>query len=245
MSGHSHAKTIKHQKNLADQKKGQAFSKMARVITVAVKEGGANIETNSKLRTAIEMAREVKMPNENIENAIKRALGEGKENVLNEFLVDAYGPGGVAIIVEGITDNTNRAINYIKQILSRNQGKLVTEGAVQWMFERKGCLIINLEEQNEDLKNKNQVELLAIEAGAEDIRVYENELFIYTKVEDLESVKNKLKEKQIKIASSAIERIAKEELAVDEKTKTQCERLFEELDALDDVQKIYTNLKKE
>jgi len=245
MSGHSHAKTIKHQKNLADQKKGQAFSKMARVITVAVKEGGANIETNSKLRTAIEMAREVKMPNENIENAIKRALGEGKENVLNEFLVDAYGPGGVAIIVEGITDNTNRAINYIKQILSRNQGKLVTEGAVQWMFERKGCLIINLEEQNEDLKNKNQVELLAIEAGAEDIRVYENELFIYTKVEDLESVKNKLKEKQIKIASSAIERIAKEELTVDEKTKTQCERLFEELDALDDVQKIYTNLKKE
>lgn len=138
MSGHSHAKTIKHQKNLTDQKRGQIFSKMARVISVAVKAGGPNPETNSKLKIVIEQAKAFNMPKENIERAIKRAGGrETEEEKLEEVIFEAYGPAGVAIIIEGITDNKNRALGEIKQILNQNGGKLVGEGGVRWMFERK------------------------------------------------------------------------------------------------------------
>ena len=138
MSGHSHAKTIRHAKNITDQKRGQIFSKMARVISVAVKDGGPNPETNSKLKIAIEQAKTFNMPKENIERAIKRASGGGiEEEKLEEVVFEAYGPAGVAIMIEGITDNKNRALGEIKQILNQNGGKLVGEGGVRWMFERK------------------------------------------------------------------------------------------------------------
>ena len=115
MSGHSHARTIKHQKNITDQKRGQMFSKMARVISVAVREGGPNPETNSKLRLAFEMAKEANMPKENIERAIKRASGEAEGEKLEEVLFEAYGPGGIAIIIEGITDNKNRTLEKLNK----------------------------------------------------------------------------------------------------------------------------------
>ncbi|PJA84290.1 MAG: YebC/PmpR family DNA-binding transcriptional regulator [Candidatus Nealsonbacteria bacterium CG_4_9_14_3_um_filter_37_13] len=137
MSGHSHARTIKHQKELTDKKRGQIFSKLARLISVAVKEGGPNPEINSKLRLAIEMARSTNMPRGNIDRAIKRGAGEIAAEKLEEVLFEAYGPGGIAIIIEGITDNKNRALGEIKQALNQNGGKLVSEGAVKWMFERK------------------------------------------------------------------------------------------------------------
>lgn len=137
MSGHSHAKTIKHQKELTDQKRGQAFSKMARLISVAVKEGGPNPEINSKLRMAIEMAKKLNMPRENVERAISRGSGAAAGEELEEVLFEAYGPGGIAIIIEGITDNKNRTLGEVKQILNQNGGKLVGEGGVKWLFERK------------------------------------------------------------------------------------------------------------
>ena len=137
MSGHSHARTIKHQKELTDQKRGQMFSKMARVISVAVKEGGPNPETNNKLKVAMEQAKQFNMPKENIERAIKQATGRGEGANLIEVVFEAYGPGGIAIIIEGITDNKNRALGEIKQILNQNRGKLVGEGGVRWLFERK------------------------------------------------------------------------------------------------------------
>lgn len=137
MSGHSHAKKIKHDKELTDQKRGQVFSKMARVISVAVKEGGPNPKTNNKLKVAIEQAKQWNMPKENIERAIKRGTGEIADEKLEEIIFEAYGPGGAAIIIEGITDNKNRVLGEIKQILSGCNAKLVGEGGVKWMFERK------------------------------------------------------------------------------------------------------------
>jgi len=243
MSGHSHAKTVRHQKNLTDQKRGQIFSKMARMISVAVKEGGANPETNSKLRIAIETARSFNMPSENIERAIKRASGEIPGEKLEEVFYEAYGPGGIAIIIEGITDNKNRALGEIKQILSQHNGKLVKEGTVKWMFERKGCITVNIKNQKLNIKNKEDLEILAIEAGAEDLYWYNDSLDVYINIEDLGKVKKSLEEKGVKIDSTSLDWKPKEMIDLKEKEKESCLKLFEALDELESVQEIYSNLK--
>lgn len=137
MSGHSHWKTVKRVKEAEDKKRSQIFSKMSRIISVAAREGGPNPEINLKLKLAIEQARSFAIPKENIEKAIKRGTGELAGEQLESVLFEAYGPGGIAIIIEGITDNKNRTLGEIKQILNQNGGKLVGEGGVQWMFERK------------------------------------------------------------------------------------------------------------
>lgn len=245
MSGHSHAKTIKHQKNITDQKRGQMFSKMARVISVAIKQGGANPETNTKLRVAFEEAKKINMPKENVERAIKQATGGAEGANLEEVIFEAYGPGGIAIIIEGITDNKNRTLGEIKQILSQSGGKLVGEGSVQWMFERKGCITINAQFPFSDsqIKNKEELEMTAIETGAEDIYWHEDLLDVYTKIENLEKVKKNLEERGIKAESASLDWVAKEQIESNEKQKESCQKLFEALDELDGVQEIYSNLK--
>jgi YebC/PmpR family DNA-binding regulatory protein len=243
MSGHSHARTVKHKKDLNAQKRGRIFSKMARLISIAVKEGGPSPEINSKLRMAIDSARSFNMPNDNIERAIKRGSGEGSEGKLEEFIFEAYGPGGTALLIEGITDNKNRTLGDIKKILSQHNGKLVGEGAVRWMFERKGCVILNLEEQEESLKNKENLELVAIESGAEDISWNEDSLDVYVEVESLEKTKKSLGEKGVKIKSDTIDWKPKEEIELEEKERSSCIKLFEALDESDDVQDTYSNLK--
>lgn len=244
MSGHSHAKTIKHQKELTDQKRGQIFSKMARVISVAVKEGGPNPETNTKLRLAFEMAKKFNMPKENVEKAIKRATGEEGEERLEEVLFEAYGPGGIAILVEGITDNKNRTLGEIKQILNQDNGKLVGEGAVRWMFDRKGAIIVDLKSQGDSFRDKEKLEMAAIEAGAEDINWHEDILDVYTKIENLEEIKKNLEAKGVKIESASVDWIAKEEVSLSEKDKESSEKLFEALDENEAVQNTYSNLKE-
>ena len=244
MSGHSHAKTIKHQKNLTDQKRGQMFSKMARVITVAVKEGGPNPSTNSKLQAAMEAARNVNMPKENVDRAIQRASGgEAVENLV-EVSFEAYGPGGIAMIIDGITDNTNRTLSEIKQILNQHGGKLVGEGAVRWMFDRKGLIVIDLKTQPQELQNKEKIELLAIEAGADDIRWQEDAMLeIYTKVESLKEVKDNIEKQGLKTESASFEWIAKEEVSLSENEKESAQKLFDLLDENDSVQNVSSNLK--
>ncbi len=241
MSGHSHARTIKHQKTITDQKRGQIFSKTARVISVAVKEGGPNPETNNKLRVAIEQAKQFNLPKENIERAIKQATGGGEGTNLEEVFFEAYGPGGAAIIIEGIADNKNRALGEIKQILNQNGGKLAGEGSVKWLFERKGCLEVQ-STKHED-KKREDLEMLVIEAGAEDIYWHDDILDIYTGPEELEKTKKDLEKKGIKIDSASLDWVAKEQLEADEKTKTACQKLFEALDENDAVQEIYSNIK--
>lgn len=243
MSGHSHWSKIKWQKGTADAKKGKVFSKMARMITIAAREGGEPA-TNSKLRLAIETARKINMPSTNIERAIKRGTGQLEAVKLEEILFEAYGPGGIALIIEGITDNKNRTLGEIKQILNQNKGKLVGEGSVKWLFERKGVIIINSKVESLNSKNnKEELELKAIESGAEDIYWHNDILDIYTKPEELEKVKKNLEEKQVKIESASLDWVAKEMINVGEKEKEACQKLFETLDENEAVQEIYSNLK--
>jgi len=244
MSGHSHAKTIKHLKEQTDKKRSQMFSKVTRLISVAVKAGGSNTETNSKLRMAMEQAKYFNMPKENVERAIKRAAGEGGEEQLEEVLFETFGPGGIAVLVEGITDNRNRTLGEIKQILNQNGGKLAGEGSVKWLFERKGTIMVDWKMQNTDLQNKEKIELIAIEAGADDIYRHEEILDVYTKPDELEKVKKSLEEKGIKIDSASLDWVAKEEIELKNKEdEDACQKLFDALDENESVQEVYSNLK--
>jgi YebC/PmpR family DNA-binding regulatory protein len=241
MSGHSHWSKVKWKKGLLDSKKSQAFSKIAREITVAAREGGGDPNFNAKLRLAIEKAKSIRLPAENIERAIKRGTGELAGDKLESVLFEAFGPGGIALIIEGITDNKNRTLGEIKQILNQYNGKLAGEGAVKWLFERKGCLTINPENQS-PTKTKEELELIAIEAGAEDIYWHEKILDVYTKPEELEKVKKNLEEKGVKIDSASLDWVPKEEISLSEEEKTACQKLFEALDENDSVQEIYSNI---
>jgi YebC/PmpR family DNA-binding regulatory protein len=243
MSGHSHWSTIKHKKGATDARRGKAFSKMAKLISVAAREGGPDPETNSALRLAIERAKFVNLPKENIERAIKQGTGEVEGVELEGVLFEAYGPGGVAIIIEGITDNKNRSLGEVKQILSQNNGKLAGEGSVRWLFDRKGAIVINQESQESDLKNKENLELKVIEAGAEDIYWHDGFLDVYTKVGNLEVVKKNIEDASIKIESASLDWVAKELIDVKEEEKKSIIKLFEELDENDTVQEIYSNFK--
>jgi YebC/PmpR family DNA-binding regulatory protein len=246
MSGHSHAKTVAATKNANDAKKGKIYSKYGRLITIAVKEGGGSGDptTNAKLKTIIEQAKEMNMPKENIERAIKKGTGELVGDNLDEVSFEAFGPGGIALIINAITDNKNRTLGEIKVILNMNNSKLAGEGAVRWMFENKGVIVLDLKLQNTDLQDKENLELLAIEAGAEDIKQEEEVVVIYTGPTNLDIVKKTLEEKQIKIDSASIVLMAKEEVLVSEKEKEQCQKLFNALDDNDAVQDVFFKPKK-
>ncbi|MBU3934636.1 YebC/PmpR family DNA-binding transcriptional regulator, partial [Patescibacteria group bacterium] len=180
------------------------------------------------------------MPKDNVERAIKKGTGELTGEKLEEVIFEGFGPAGIAIIIEAITDNKNRTISDVKQIFNQNNGKLAGEGAVQWMFERKG--IISVDNKEKTMK-KEQLELAAIESGAEDLYLYKDILNIYTKPEDLEKVKSNLEKGGIKIKSSFVGLSPKDAVAIDEKTKESCQKLFEALDENDAVQEIYSNIK--
>ena len=240
MSGHSHAKTVMATKMANDAKKGKIYSKYGRLITIAVKDGGGSGDPtqNAKLKAVIEQAKNVNMPKENIERAIKKGTGELAGENLEEVSYEGFGPGGIALIIDGITDNSNRTLGEIKSILNQNNGKMAGEGAVRWMFERKGSITIKTEG-----KSKEDLEMLAIELGADDVHANEDSVDIYTKVEDFEKVKKALEEKQIKIESASLDYIPKEEVELSEKEKEQAQRLFEALDDNDAVNEIYSNIK--
>ncbi|MBM3257798.1 MAG: YebC/PmpR family DNA-binding transcriptional regulator [Candidatus Nealsonbacteria bacterium] len=244
MSGHSHSKTIKHQKEITDKKEARLFSKMSRLISVAVKEGGPNVETNSKLKLAFEMAKKLNMPKENVERAIKRGANEPAGESLEEVLFEAYAPGNIAMIITGITDNKNRTLGEVRQVLTQHNGKLVGEGSVKWLFEKKGAITADLASQKEELKSKEAMENLAIEAGAEDINWQDNVLSIYTNPEGLETTKKALEGKNIKIDSVSLDWLAKEDIEAEAQTKESCRKLFDALDENDAIQEIYSNLKE-
>lgn len=239
MSGHSHAKTVAHTKELAAAKRGAAFSKFGRLITIAAKEGGGDPAINAKLKAVLEQAKNVNMPKENIERAIKKGTGELAGEALETVSYEAFGPGGIALIIEGITDNSNRTLTEVKVILNQNNGKLAGEGAVRWMFERKGEIVVLPEG-----KSKDELEMTAIEAGADDVKWYDEVLEVHTRPEDLETVRKTLEEKGSKIDSYSLSWVAKEEMEVSEKEKEQAEKLFELLDDNDAVNNVYSNIKE-
>ncbi len=243
MSGHSKWSQIKHKKAITDAKKGKVFSKIARMISVAAREGGGDPSANYKLRMIIDKAKTVNMPGDNVDRAIKKGTG-GLEGVkMEEFTYEAYGPGGIALIIEGITDNKNRTLSEIKHLLSSQSGKFAETGSVSFLFQKKGIVIVNKEESE---FNKESLELTAIDAGAEDLKWQdENILEITTKPEDLEKIKTALKQTDIVIESSSLDWVPMTAISVeDEKTKGQVERLMEVLDERDDVNELYSNYRE-
>jgi YebC/PmpR family DNA-binding regulatory protein len=237
MSGHSHAKTVQHTKQAAAEKRGKIFSKLSRVISLVAKNNG-DPSMNSELRMVIEQARKANMPNENIERAIKKGTGEIEGESLEEFCFEAYGPAKSAIIVLGITNNKNRALGEIKQILQQNNAKLAEEGSVKWQFENMGVITIDLGE-----REKEKVEMMVIESGAEDMRWQGEFLKTYVEPKKIEEVKKEIEAKGLSIISADLGWVAKEEIMVDEKSKNAIEKLFSALEENDDVHKIYSNAK--
>jgi YebC/PmpR family DNA-binding regulatory protein len=243
MSGHSHWSTIKHKKELLDKKRGKIFSKLSRLISVAAQKG-ADPEKNPNLRLVIEKAKEFNMPKETVERAILRGSGQIKdESQLSEVIYGACGPGNVSIIIEGITDNKNRALGEIKKILNQYEAKMVDLGAVQWLFEKKGVINLNQKEQEGNLQNKETIELVIIESGAENFYWKTNsELEIYTKPENLQEVKEKLIKSGLKIQEAELGWVPKEKIKVSDSEKEKLLKLFEALDESDEIQNIFSNL---
>jgi len=236
MSGHSKWHSIKHKKMATDAKRGKAFTKLIREIMVVTKAGGANPDTNPQLRTAIDKAKSLNMPNENIQRAIKK--GSGAEGGVNfeQLTYEGYGPGGVAIYVEVLTDNKNRSASEVRTVFSKHNGNLGGAGSVAWIFERKGLINIKKEKIGEDdLLN------LILDAGAEDLNSEEEQYEIITSPENFESVKKVLKENNIETEEVNITLIPKNTVHVEGKDAERLLKIIDALEECDDVQEVYAN----
>jgi len=239
MSGHSHWAGIKHRKGINDAKRAKVFTKLARPITIAAKEGGANPDTNFRLRLAIDKAREYNMPRENIDRAIQRGAGGEKDAVqIDELLYEAFGPGNVALIIKTSTENRNRTVSEIKSILTKNNGKFVPTGSISFLFQEVGEIAIEA-----SVESYEAVELDAIEGGALDTEYdpQENMLFIYTTLPNLQSVQEFLTKSGHTVASSSIVHRPTERIALSEPDGASYESLLEKLNDHDDVDAVYDN----
>ncbi len=236
MSGHSKWSQIKRQKGVADARRGQQFTKLAREIGVAVRQGGPDPQSNFKLRLVVQKAKDSNLPLENIERAIRRASGGTDGSALAEVNYEGYGPGGSAILIQAFTDNRNRTISEIRNILSRGGGNLGESGCVTWLFDARGVIVIDAAKVNAE-----EVALFAIDAGADDVKVEGDTLEVYTQPQDLEAVRKALELKRIVIASSELSMVPKTLVKLDEKSALQALRLMDKLEELDEVQRVYTN----
>jgi YebC/PmpR family DNA-binding regulatory protein len=236
MSGHSKWATIKRQKGVADAKRSQVFTKMAKLITVAAK-GGGDPSMNFRLRLAIDRAREVNMPKDNIDRAIKRGAGGGEGAQVEELTYEAYGPGSVAMLIQTLTDNKNRTHSNLKHLLDSSGGRLAEAGSVAWQFELKGVVQAPLPESGRD-----ELELALIEAGASDMTEDAGQLIVTTEPKTLEAVKATLGQRGIVATYADLEMVPKSTTAVaDEKTAAKLDELREALDADDDVTATFDN----
>ncbi|MBR5581090.1 MAG: YebC/PmpR family DNA-binding transcriptional regulator [Treponema sp.] len=236
MSGHSKWATIKHAKGAADAKRGQLFTKFIKEISIAARMGGGDPASNPRLRTAILKARAANMPKDNIERAIKKGTGELGGATYEEKLYEGYGPGGVAILVEVLTDNNNRAAANVRNIFSKSGGNLGATGSVAYMFNRKGVIEYDAEVVNED-----EVMDAALEAGADDIVTEEGIITVTTDPASFESVLEVLQGKGYESVSAEVAMVPDMYSAVDNETATKLQKLIDRLEEDDDVQNVYTN----
>jgi YebC/PmpR family DNA-binding regulatory protein len=236
MSGHSKWSTIKRQKGVADARRGQIFTKLAREIIVAVREGGDNPEGNFRLRLTIQKARDNNMPLDNIERAIKRGSGHAEGAILVEMTLEGYGPSGVAILVKAVSDNRNRTLQDVRNIFYRNGGNLGEAGCVAWLFDSRG--VITVETNGQDAE---ELALKAIDAGAEDVKIEKEYIDIYTKPTELEKVREALEEKKIAIVSAELSMVPKSTVEMEEKAALQTLKLLDRLEELDEVQHVASN----
>jgi YebC/PmpR family DNA-binding regulatory protein len=238
VSGHSKWSTIKHKKGAADAKRGKLFSKLSRAIMVAAKEGGADPATNLALQNAVEKARSYSMPKDNIERAIAKGAGEGTDGASFETVVyEGYGPEGVAVIVEALTDNRNRTASEVRHMFSKHGGNLGATGAVAWQFERRGVVLVTAEGVDED-----ELVLAAADAGADDVE-RDGETFVVSSTpEELTAVRQALEAGGFALESVGLSMVPKATVAIgDESTAKQVVRLVEGLEDNDDVQDVYAN----
>lgn len=237
MAGHSKWDNIKHKKAKEDARRGKLFTKMARLITVAAREGGPDPRTNFRLRLAIDKARSYNVPNENIERAIKRAVGGTEGDAYEELIYEGYGPGGVAVMLQIMTDNRNRTAADIRHLFSKYGGNLGESGCVAWMFERKGEIRVNAEGVDED-----ELMMAAVEAGAEDVEVSDGVYTIWTEPESYQSVQEALSAGGWTIESAGITMRPKNTVSVEGENAKKLLALLDALEDHDDVQDVYANL---
>jgi YebC/PmpR family DNA-binding regulatory protein len=234
VSGHSKWSSIKHKKGALDAKRGQLFTKLAREVTMAARQGGGDPEMNARLRLAVLKAKEANMPGDNIQRAITRGAGGGEADNLEEITYEGYGPGGTAVIVEAVTDNRNRTVAEIRNAFSRGGGNLAENGAVAWQFETRGIITITGADVDE-------VQLAAIDAGAEDTSVDDSSVEVYTQPAGLSEVRGALEAAGFAIESVEIAPQPKTLIDLDEKAALAALKLLERLDDLDDVQRVFSN----
>lgn len=232
MSGHSKWSQIKRKKGVADAKRGAIFTKVANIITIAARNGGGDPDMNPRLFDAIAKAKEVNMPKENIERAIKRGTGELEGMTIEEMIIEVYGPHGSAFIIEAITDNKNRTISEIRNIISRYDGKVAQAGSVAYQFVKKGVLTVT--------PASEEAELAAIDAGASDTKIENNKLTIYTEPRDLKKIEASLTE--VKTETAEIEYIPTVKISPSPEDKTKIENLAAALAENEDVNNVFSNI---
>jgi YebC/PmpR family DNA-binding regulatory protein len=236
MSGHSKWSTIKRQKGANDAKRGALFTRLSRELILAARQGGGDPAMNFKLRLAVQRARAANMPNDNIERAIAKATGAGAEEQLEEIVYEGYGPGGTAILLTTLTDNRNRTVSEVRHQFSRAGGSLGETGSVAWQFDAKGLISISL-----DSRDADEVALLAIDAGAEDVEMMGDHLEVQTGPADLEAVRKALEGNGCEVDNADFAMVPKTLIELDDRTAHQALKLIDALEDLEDVQRVYSN----
>lgn len=237
MSGHSHWAGIKQRKGVNDAKRAKIFTKLAKPIVIAAREGGGNPDTNFKLRMAMKKAQEFNMPKDNIDKAVKKGTGEMSGAEIVEIIYEAKGPGNIMMLIKTSTDNKNRTVSEIKSILTKASGKFGESGSSMWNFEQVGEITLDLSGKDAD-----ELEMLAIEAGAKDTKIEDNSLFIYTETQDLQKVQEKLMANNIEISQANLTFLPKTTVEIDAHTQESYDKLLETLDDQEDVEEIFDNL---
>ncbi|KWT91665.1 YebC/PmpR family DNA-binding transcriptional regulator [Candidatus Magnetominusculus xianensis] len=238
MSGHSKWAQIKRKKAVTDSRKGKVFSRIVKEVSVAARMGGSDPEGNPRLRTAIDKAKEVNMPLDNIKRAIQKGAGELGGAMYEEIIYEGYGPGGVAVLIEAMTDNKNRTVAEIRYALTKHGGTLGESGCVAWMFSKKGCILIDKKAVSEDTLMTE-----ALEAGVDDLKNDPNDDMyeLITTAEDMAAVKAHLEKASIAVSSSEITMIPGSYIQVDDPTAQKMMRIIDALDELEDVQNVHVN----
>lgn len=237
MSGHSKWATIKRKKAKTDNQRGKLFTKLAKEIIVAAKQGGADPDGNMRLKAAIQRAKEANIPNDNIQRAVQKGAGSAGGDNYEEILYEGYGPSGVAVMIEILTDNRNRTAGEVRHLFSRNGGNLGESGCVSWMFDKKGLIVV----EKKDTLQEDDLLMAALDAGAEDMKTEEDSYEIYTAPQDLDSVKESLLGQGIAVADAEVTMVPQTTVSLAGKEAEQMIRLMDALEDHDDVQDVYAN----
>ena len=236
MSGHSKWSTIKRKKEKTDAQRGRMFTKVIKEITVAARDGGGDTEANPRLRAAIQAAKDVNMPAANIDKAIKRGTGELPGITYEQVSYEGYGPGGVAILIETLTDNKNRTVADIRHILSKHNGSLGEVGCVGWMFDRRGMVYVNKDKADEE-----KLFMVSADAGALDVKLEGDSYEVTTSFEGFDKVKNALQDKKIEFEQAELTMVPQTNIKLEGKDAEHMLKLMEDLEDHEDVQKVYAN----